>query len=44
MVKGPWSQQNIDVIYLDTVAHARLANKLYAYGIRGSILNWIKVS
>ena len=26
----------------DTVAHARLANKLYAYGIRGSVLNWIK--
>ena len=41
------SQQSIDVIYLDfrkafdTVAHARLANKLYAYGIRGNLLNWI---
>ena len=39
--------ENIDVIYLDfrkafyTVAHTRLANKLYAYGIRGNILNWI---
>ena len=38
----------INVIYLDfrkafdTVAHARLANKLYTYGIRGNMLNWIK--
>ena len=38
----------IDVIYIDfrkafdTVAHARLANKLYTYGKRDNMLNWIK--
>ena len=48
MVKALDFQQIIDVIYFDfrktfdTVAHARLAHKFYAYGIRGSILNWIK--
>lgn len=38
---------NIDNIYLDfskafdTVPHKRLKNKLYSYGIRGQVLNWI---
>ena len=42
------SQQSIDVIYLDfrkafdTLTHSRLANKLYAHGIRGNLLNWMK--
>jgi hypothetical protein len=38
----------VDVVYLDfakafdTVPHVRLAEKLKAYGIRGSLLEWIK--
>ncbi len=41
------SNENIDVVYLDfrkafdTVPHARLLNKLKAYGIRGQLLKWI---
>ena len=40
--------ENVDVIYLDfrkafdTVPHARLINKLYAYGIRDRLLRWIQ--
>ena len=39
----------VDTIYLDfakafdTIPHRRLLGKLDSYGIRGSILNWIKV-
>ena len=29
-------------ITFDTVPHARLINKLYAYGIRGNLLQWIQ--
>ena len=38
----------IDAIYLDfrkafdTVPHERLLNKLYGYGVRGNIFNWVK--
>lgn len=40
----------VDVVYLefrkafDTVPHARLIDKLYAYGIRGNLLTWIQNS
>ncbi|KAK3101568.1 hypothetical protein FSP39_004535 [Pinctada imbricata] len=42
------NRDEIDVIYLDfqkafdTVPHARLLNKLYAYGIRGKVHAWLK--
>ena len=38
----------VDAIYLDfrkafdTVSHQRLLKKLYCYGIRGNLLNWVK--
>ena len=41
------NNEAIDIIYLDfrnafdTVPHARLLNKLKAYGIDGNLLNWI---
>ena len=41
-------RKDIDVIYFDfrkafdTVPHERLLKKLYAYGIRGNVLSWIR--
>lgn len=38
----------IDAVYMDfrkafdSVPHARLLHKLYAYGVRGKVLNWIR--
>ena len=38
----------VDAVYLDfrkafdTVPHERLLNKLYGYGIRGDVLNWVR--
>ena len=43
------SGQQVDVIYLglqkafDKVPHARLLSKLESYGIRGKLLQWIKI-
>ena len=41
------NRNSIDVVYIDfakafdSVSHKKLLSKLYAYGIRGQILNWI---
>ena len=38
----------VDAVYLDfrkafdTVPHERLLNKLYGYGVRGDVLNWVR--
>ena len=41
--KISWSVTYLDFRKaFDTVPHARLINKLYAYGIRGNILKWIQ--
>ena len=39
----PWDAVYTDFSKaFDSVPHERLLNKLYAYGIRGNLLNWIR--